>query len=212
MGAATQKDSFKKEFKGNQKEFKWLNETDCQSKGMQTSGHTSKNEVSALVQAPIGYGEEELTKFLTEKNVDITKFGTKNAKTLKEFSDELIKGDSSLMVNDDGKVLRIVDVALLYITKQGLDKVLVLVAEKTGKGETNTLNRLPGAKRRPDENQFVTAQRVLKRQLKMDENFVTLKQDNVLVIEQEEMSVKVPGLNTMHRKRIISAELSKPTG
>merc|ERR1719163_2283007 len=99
----------------------------------------------------------------------------------------------------------------MLLKKEGQDAYLVEASLAHGNqgGQKETLNRLPGTKRRPDENQFVTAQRVLKRQLKMDENFASIKQDDVKVLEDDQQSLSYPGMKTLYRKRIISAELAK---
>jgi len=195
----------------NTKVFKWLSDAECKNKKIKLHAPQDGEDVSGLVQAPVGYTEEQLTKYLQENGVDATKFGTGGTKSLKEFSDELLKGEASLMTDADGKVVRTVDIVLLILKKQGTDSTLVEVSEKNSEGITNPLNRLPGAKRRPDENQFVAAQRILKRQLKMDENLVSLNSVDVKVIEEQKDSPSYPGLTTIYRKRIISAELLKQT-
>merc|ERR1712183_599675 len=112
-----------------------------------------------------------------------------------------------LMVGPDGKVVRTVDLVVLVLKKQAVGDILVEVSERLTDGTTNTLKQLPGSKLRPDENQFVAAQRVLKRQLKMDENFVTFDPADVKVVEEQKDSNSYPGFSTLYRKRIISAEL-----
>jgi hypothetical protein len=68
------------------------------------------------------------------------------------------------------------------------------------------LNRLPGAKRRPDENQFLSARRIIRRQLEIDENQVEFD-IKVKNIEEEKSSSGYPGLKTVYRKRIIIASM-----
>jgi hypothetical protein len=194
----------------NTKVFKWLTETDLVKNGINYRAPADSDHVSGLVQAPIGLGEEELVKFLVENKVDPKQFGQNNTKSLKDFSNELLKGESSLMVQADGKLLRVVDIVLLLLQKEGADDVLIEASEKFPDGRSSQLNRLPGSKRRPDENHFVTAQRVLKRQLKMDENVVNLNSRDVKVVEAMQESHSYPGLSSMYRKRIISALLLKP--
>lgn len=194
----------------NTKVFKWLTEQDLLKNGISYKAPAGRDHVSGLVQAPIGLNEDELVKFLQENNVDPKQFGQNNSKSLKDFSNELLKGESSLMLQSDGKVLRVVDIVLLMLKKEGCDDVLIEASEKFPDGRSSTLNRLPGSKRRPDENHFVTAQRVLKRQLKMDENVVNLNSSDVKVVEAMQESHSYPGLSSMYRKRIISATLLQP--
>jgi len=194
----------------NTKVFKWLTEQDLLKNGIQFRAPADQDHVSGLVQAPIGLSEDELVKFLLENNVDPKQFGQNNTKSLKDFSNELLKGESSLMVQADGRLLRVVDIVLLKLSKEGTDDVLIEASEKFPDGRSSQLNRLPGSKRRPDENHFVTAQRVLKRQLKMDENVVNLNSKDVKVVEAMQESHSYPGLSSMYRKRIISATLLQP--
>eukprot|EP00929_Paragymnodinium_shiwhaense_P111612 TRINITY_DN7992_c0_g1_i5.p1 TRINITY_DN7992_c0_g1~~TRINITY_DN7992_c0_g1_i5.p1 ORF type:complete len:776 (-),score=223.67 TRINITY_DN7992_c0_g1_i5:112-2439(-) len=193
----------------NTKVYTWLGEKECGQKGVKLRAPADGEDVSGLVQAPVGFNMDELVKFLEANKVDHAQFGQNGAKTLKEFSNELIKGEASLMVNSDGKLVRIVDVVLLMINKEGTTDILVEALEKTPDGGSKKLNRLPGTKRRPDENQFVTAQRVLKRQLKMDDNIVNLNATQVEVVEEQMVSASYPGLATLYRKRVIKAELIK---
>merc|ERR1712070_663834 len=128
--------------------------------------------------------------------------------TLKEFSMELMKGESSLM-QDKGSVIRIVDIVLVKVVNASTRSVLVQTDLTYPDGHKVVHNRLPGTKRRPDENQYLTAWRVLRRQLKMHENYVNLDNSNVQIVEEEQDSHSYPGLRTVYRKRIITAELIK---
>jgi serine/threonine protein kinase len=193
----------------NTKGYRWFTGKELAQKNVKL-GQPGQTELSGLVQAPIGYSEDELLSFLTEHKINVTAFGQNHAKTLKEFSTELIKGESSLMVQPNGQVVRVVDVVLLYLSKQGTKDILVETQEKFGADDIKALNRLPGTKRRPDENHFVTAQRVLKRQLKMDENCANIQKEDVKVIEELKDSSSFPGLQSLYRKRIIKAELLAP--
>eukprot|EP00929_Paragymnodinium_shiwhaense_P009098 TRINITY_DN113140_c0_g1_i1.p1 TRINITY_DN113140_c0_g1~~TRINITY_DN113140_c0_g1_i1.p1 ORF type:complete len:765 (+),score=218.89 TRINITY_DN113140_c0_g1_i1:77-2371(+) len=193
----------------NIKIFKWMTEKECKSKGVKLRAPAEGEEVSGLVQAPIGMSQEELVQLLQDNKVDHAQYGSGNAKSIKDFSNELIKGEAALMVNQTGKLVRIVDVVLLIINKHGSDQVLIEASEKKPSGQTTKLERLPGTKRRPDENQFVTAQRVLKKQLKMDPNCINMNGQDVQILEEEKVSPHYPGLTTVYRKRIIKATLTQ---
>lgn len=73
-------------------------------------------------------------------------------------------------------------------------------------GKSSTQPRIPGAKRRPDENQFLCARRILKRQLEIDENAVRISTD-VGYLEEDRGSKSYPGLKTVYRKRVIKGEI-----
>jgi len=91
----------------------------------------------------------------------------------------------------------------------GTGDVLVQTEQTFGDGTKNMLNRLPGAKRRPDENQFLTARRLLRKQLKIDENNCILDAKGVQYYEEEKSSQAFPGVRTVYRKRLIRADLQK---
>jgi len=203
------KDWFREDKSKNTKYFQWKADKDCQKLGIKYKQPEEGDEVSGLVQAPIGLEEEELKKYFEKTKVNMSKFGQGQAKTLKDISAELIKGESSLMQDADGSVIRIVDVVVIKLVHSVTGSILVQTEQTFPDGAKVSLKRLPGAKRRPDENQFLTARRILKRQLKVEENHVTLDASGVQVAEEEKDSLAYPGLRTVYRKRIITATLAK---
>lgn len=193
----------------NTKYFAWQTAQECANAGVHYKAPEEGSEVSGLVQAPIGLEEEELRKYFEAHNVDISRFGEGQAKTLKDISAELIKGESSLMQDKDGSCCRTVDVVVIKLIHAVSGSILIQTEQTFADGSKGSLVRLPGAKRRPDENQFLTARRVLKRQLKVEENHVTLSKEGVQIAEEEKESPAYPGLRTIYRKRIITATLSR---
>merc|ERR1719486_1329023 len=113
------------------------------------------------------------------------------------------------MVDPSGVMIRVVDIVVMKIIHLVTGHILVQTEQVLTDGTKVPLKRFPGAKRRPDENQFVTARRILKRQLKIEENHVTLDAAGVQVAEEEKDSKAFPGLRTVYRKRIITATLAK---
>jgi len=203
------KDWFQEDSTKNTKYFAWKTDKELQKAKVKYKAPEDGEEVSGLVQAPIGMEEEDLRKYFETNNVDISKFGTGQAKTLKDISAEMIKGESALMQGADGSVIRVVDVVVLKLVHSVTNSILVQTEQTFPNGDKVELKRLPGAKRRPDENQFLTARRILKRQLKVEENHVTLDAAGVQVAEEEKDSLAYPGLRTVYRKRIITATLAK---
>jgi len=191
---------------GNQKTFAWLSEEQCTGAGVQLRIDDDADDASGLVQAPIGLNEADLRRYLEAASVDITRFGQDHTKTIKEFSAELMKGESTILRDAEGRVTRVADVVLVKIVN---DKGEQLVqSEKTfPDGHKQALNRLPGTKRRPDENQFLTAWRIIRKQMKIDENFVNLRPESVVIVEETKDSPQYPGIQTVYRKRVITAEL-----
>lgn len=159
--------------------------------------------------APIGMKENQLAEFLGAHNVDIDQYGKNQSKTLKEFSTELIKGESSLIEEASGEVIRVVDLVIIKIVNSFAGDLLVQSEQTSPDGAKTVLNRLPGAKKRPDESQFLTARRILRKQLKIDENQVRLDAANCEYFEEERSAPGFPGVRTVYRKRLITAELTK---
>lgn len=189
--------------------FSWLSVEECSNKRVRLWAPQEGAEISSLVPAPIGLKVKALGRYLKANKIDPSAFGRDRAKTLQELSTELVTGESSLMTLPDGTVIRLVDVVLLMVTKSGTDLVLVVAKESSASaaGVGAELNRLPGTKRRPDENHFHAAKRVLKRQLKVNENRINLNAEDVQICEEEKDSPSYPGLRTVYCKRIIAATL-----
>jgi len=186
---------------GNTKLFGWMTSGECDDRQIKLQPEAQK--VSTLVRAPIGLGEEALRRRLTNCGVDASKFGADGAKTLKEFSAELVKGESALLEDSSGRVVRIVDVVVVAISRNGGSELLVQTEQISSNGTSKTLNRLPGAKRRPDENHFLSARRIIRRQLEIDDNRVAMDRA-VQSVEEEMHSPFYPGLMTVYRKRLVS--------
>jgi len=199
----------KKDATGNTKFFHWMTPEVCDEKKIQYKRPDDDDETSALVHAPIGLDEENLTTYLKNYKVDIEAFGKDKAKTLEEFASELMKGDSSLMHANNGSIVRVVDVVLLKLFNKETGKILVQVSQKYPDGQAVSLNRLPGTKRRPDENHFLTARTIVQRHLQINDNHVMCNAKEVQSVEEEKTSLAYPGLRTVYRKRIVRAELTR---
>jgi len=189
--------------------FSWMTEADCKSNKVKLTAPAAGSEISALVAPPIGYEEEELAAFLAKNNVDMASFGKDGAKSLTEFSEELVKGEAALTRNQEGNIVRVVDVLILKLTRND-GKIVVEVSEThevDGQKKTKDVGRMPAVKRRADENMFLAAHRVLSRVLKISENMVEIDANKVLVTETTEDSAGYPGLPTLYRRRIVHAKL-----
>lgn len=191
---------------GYLRSYAWLTEAECQQKSMKYKAPKEGAEVSALVHAPVGLEEEELNNFLTNNKVDVSQFGQGTNRTLQEFSAELVSGEAVLQRRPNRKVTRIVDVLVLYITKKD-GSILVETQQKLKDGTVNSMNRLPAAKRRSDENQFLAAQRVLNKVLRIAENCVNLNPEGVKYFEEEKESKGYCGLPTLYQKRYVFGKL-----
>jgi len=197
--------------KGSIRTFEWLTEEQCEEADIQICApKTTGDEISCLVKAPLGFSEEKLLDFLSSNNIDSASFGARpGSKTLKELAHETKHGESSLIMDPDGQVLRVVDIVLLKLTREGGSQVLMQVDEAptNNTDQKTVLNRLLGAKLSPTDNQFVTAYACLTKMLSIDENSVDFDAENVEFIQSVELSESYPGLLTLYRRRIISGEV-----
>eukprot|EP00929_Paragymnodinium_shiwhaense_P008123 TRINITY_DN112062_c0_g1_i1.p1 TRINITY_DN112062_c0_g1~~TRINITY_DN112062_c0_g1_i1.p1 ORF type:complete len:819 (-),score=183.67 TRINITY_DN112062_c0_g1_i1:185-2641(-) len=199
----------KTEGSGASKSFVWMTESNCEVKRIKLRAPTEQLEVSALVQAPIGFREEELEAFLKENNVDVSKFtGTGNIKSLADFAGELIAGEATLQKGADGQVFRIVDVVAVKLVKEQTGELLIEAAEVLPNGSSNAINRLPGCKKRADENEFVSAHQLIEKKFRIEDDSFTFVESKVAVVEDKKESPSYPGIQTLYRKRIITAFLS----
>lgn len=194
---------------GNTKYMNWMTKKQAEARKVKVKANKAE-AISTLVRPPIGMNEENLTKFLMDNRHDISKWGAEGAKTLKEFSTELIRGESTLTQGAKGELMRVVDVVVLIVQNHETGETLLQAQQIDPDGKTHNLNRLPGAKHRPDENQFLSARRVLRRQMEIDENVVKLEQQ-VLIVEEDRSSTLYPGLKTVYRKRLIKGKLVTKT-
>lgn len=187
--------------------FEWMTEEECTAKGILLRPRQEEGDYSALVYPPVGLNEEDLFQYLTDNNVDVTKWGEGTARSVAEFSEELVKGESALLRQDSGRIVRVVDIVVLKLVKTHADgSTLVLreVEEKVS-SKASTLDRLPATKRRADEHPFAAARRMISKHLHMDNNTVTLDPDDVKVSQEEQESTSYPGLLSIYRKRYMQA-------
>jgi len=185
--------------------YEWMGEARCAAKNIKLSVN-SNQDFSALVYPPIGLEEEELNEFLKKNKLDTSSWGTGTFKTLADFSEELVKGESTLIRQVNGRVARVVDIVVMELTRKDSGDILVEASEKF-KDSEQKLNRLPAVKRRSDEHQFHTARRMIQKYLKLDDNHVTIDSTDVRMLEEEQESKAYPGLATIYRKRFMKGVL-----
>jgi len=185
--------------------YRWATEADIEQLKIKLRFSTEDFQVSSLIEAPVGYSEEELQTFLTDNNVDVSKFGVDGNKTLAAFSDELLTGKAALTRKEDGRIVRVVDLVVLDVEKEDGTTLVELSESKLSGGPEMPLNRMPAIKRRPDENMFWAAKRLLTRVMKISDVLVSIDGENIVVFEEEKDSSAYAGLPTVYRKVVISA-------
>jgi myosin-light-chain kinase len=185
----------------------WFDEKECEKKQVKLRFPKEQHDISALVQAPVGFDQDKLEEFLSRSGVNKDDFGSKEgSRTLKDFADELTRGEAALTTRADGKVVRVVDVVVLKMQRKNGE--ILVESEETARGANKKTNRLPAVKRRADENQFYSARRALMNYVKVDPNSVVLDEKNVGIVEEEKDSASYPGITSVYRKRIITATMA----
>eukprot|EP00448_Togula_jolla_P008186 CAMPEP_0170603380 /NCGR_PEP_ID=MMETSP0224-20130122/18883_1 /TAXON_ID=285029 /ORGANISM="Togula jolla, Strain CCCM 725" /LENGTH=794 /DNA_ID=CAMNT_0010928261 /DNA_START=49 /DNA_END=2433 /DNA_ORIENTATION=- len=210
----------------NERWYRWCTETECKAKQVKLFAPRAKGDVSALVHAPVGYSEEELLLFLYNSGVDVSQFPeispallehlnannidtskiTPNTnprpkqRSLASLSEETIAGQVCLEKAQNGKFLRIVDVAILRLSRRD-GRILVI--------EEDGIKRMPAAKRRPDENSFLAVSRLITHQLQLNENYANIDEKTMKVFNQATISPAYPMMDTLYRKRCIRADLQE---
>jgi len=187
--------------------FQWMTEEECEAASIVLRPRQEEGDYSALVYPPVGLNEEDLFQYLTDNNVDVSKWGEGTARSVAEFSEELVKGESALLRQDTGRIVRVVDIVVLKLVKTAADGTEVVLREVEEKvsSKTSALDRLPATKRRADEHPFAAARRMISKYLHMDNNTVTLDPDDVKVSQEEQESTSYPGLVSLYRKRYMKA-------
>jgi len=185
--------------------FHWLAVEELEERGVTFKAPVEEGDFSALVNTPIGLGEAELTDALRHTGIDINKFGQNGVKSIKDFSDELIRGESQLAQKNDGSVIRLVDVVMLKIEKPN-GEILVASSEQCAV-DCRELGCLPVVKRRPDEHPLYAGRRVLNKVLQVNENLVTMDNNNVLIVEESSTSSSHAGMTVVFRQFVIPTKI-----
>lgn len=187
---------------GITKTFEWLTVKSCHEKKVKLEAEKADFVFSSLVDAVMKHSKESVQAHLQRFNIDTSKFGLDEARTLTEFANEMSQGESYLL-EQNGGILRAVDVVLLRVTSDD-DKILLEKNVRYADGRVIDTNRLPGIKRRPNENVYSAARRIIRTFLQLDEGFLQLKPGQVELIQESKESPSYPGVRTCYRKHIIS--------
>lgn len=183
----------------------WMTEQEAQAKNVQYKAH-GWDDGSALYYAPVGMNEMELRSRLELSGIDVSHFGNNTSKSLKEFSSELLRGKASLMQSSDGKLVRTVNVVIIVLREPQTNRYLVQTHQIAPNGTRKENARLPGGKCRPDENHFVCARGIVRRELDMDENRLRFN-ETVSFVEEQQTSPSYPAITTIYKKFFITAEM-----
>ncbi|CAE7811076.1 IPL1 [Symbiodinium sp. CCMP2456] len=184
--------------------LQWMTEAEAVAAYVKVDVESSVS--SSLVQAPIGLKEEELTAYLTELKVDVSQYGRQGAKTLKQLSDELVKGEVQVGTDKNGVPVVVSEVVNLCIHDPMRGEMLCQY-KQLGSGDCAYEHlSLPCTTRRPEENEFLVAKRILKRRLRINPNTVILE-TKVRRLQEERSTNAYPGLIFVERELVITANL-----
>lgn len=188
--------------------FKWITKEQCDIEDIRYQCG-KQPPFSTLVHPPIGMSEAELSALLLKNKIDISLFGNDQTKTLRDLSLELVRGESSLRNDSDGKLVRVVEQVLLKLVNSEDETILVQTDVTHPNQEKVEAKRLPATKRRPDENVFFAAKKILRKMLNIDENSVSFDGTDVEFAEEDRQSKAYPEFRTIRRKRIVTGRLSR---
>lgn len=198
---------------GRKKTYTWLTQEQVEKEGLNALPE-QQEFVSSLVAPPVGLGEDDLTQELENMGIDLTKYDSDEAISFREFSTELMRGETTLSRDPAGKALRLADSVILILQNKVSGEFLVQVKSESPEIGTVELSCFPSVECRPNEDHFLSAKRLLRRRLDIDDNDVKFSQDVTLVEEEHPDKVerqrdlrRYPGLKTLYRRRLIKAEL-----
>jgi len=194
---------------GTKRHFTWCNVPNVEVPAKMSVKMHPSSTTSLLVRPPLGLDEEALQQYLTRLGIDIGQFGRDGARSLRQFSSEMLRGVSALMQDADGSVKRVVDIVVIILVNAANGDILMEAEQLLSDHLNVPLNRLPACKCRPDENHFICARRLLVESMMADPNQVRFD-ENVEFVEDERTSVSYPELKSVYRKRIVKAELLRP--
>lgn len=186
------------------RKLRWITEEEAEANHFKLNHGMGSNLMSSLVLAPIGLKEVELTEYLQKDlGVDVNQYGRSGAKTLKEFSEQLIKGEVHIVKGKNGAGYVVSEVVNLCMhNKTG--EVLFQVKQEGPDGYVNHKLLVPSASRRPDESTFLVAKRIIRKSFLMDPNDVLLDTE-VRLLQEERSANAYPGLVFVEREHVISA-------
>eukprot|EP00811_Abedinium_folium_P035980 NODE_872_length_2723_cov_15.424114.p1 GENE.NODE_872_length_2723_cov_15.424114~~NODE_872_length_2723_cov_15.424114.p1 ORF type:complete len:825 (+),score=208.20 NODE_872_length_2723_cov_15.424114:359-2476(+) len=188
--------------------YEWWTEPQCTSASVKLRAPVEEVHVSALVLPTVAIDQAQLEDMLATARVDVSRFGKHGAKSVQEFFDELLSGEASLERAEDNTLRRNVDLVTLHLVSPDNEGMNLAEVGDVRNGKASTFNRLPATKRRPGENYFLAAQRIMKN-MGINPNFITIHRERLKTIEEHRDSKGYPGIETYYTKHIVYGVLLK---
>lgn len=170
-----------------------------------------ESEVAATDDNPTPWANSEaaLRDFLAKSGTDVSKFGTGNAKTLETLFVEIRDGESTLNVDEEGKVTRVVEPIFIHL-RYGT-QLLVLTAQifEDGRKRTSLQRVIAGKKGPGDGGTYNAALRGMSNALgipaeKLEEPGILQYREDLYGFELENFeSPSYPGLQSLYRTHYV---------
>lgn len=161
---------------------------------------------------------QEVKTLLTESGIDFSSWGTGKSKTIDHLIEEVYVGETKLVKDENGGVVRKLSVIILHVTCQTPDgKTWLLKEDKQvfndGRERKRNLNGSIFEKIKPDEDLEVAASRALSEELNIkDVNQIKFGNDEIETLD----SPSYPGLKSMYTKHNAEVQIHssdfKPEG
>ena len=142
----------------------------------------------------------ELEKWLAQRGIDTSEWGTGNTKSVKNLWYEFKEGDMALR---DNPLLRVVHVVQVIIRRQ--NKILIEAMQEFDDGSRRYRNQPPSEKMKSSESPTDAALRCLWEELGINEIDVTFDQSSYKQIQAQADSPSYPGLPTQYTFHLIEA-------
>merc|ERR1719161_1446106 len=182
----------------------WWSQKKCEDHGMNVMGSEKKSRFEGMKLADPSLetwsAEEIREKFLTH-GIDVSLYGQQNTRSLEQVANEVQRGESYLMESND-RILRVVDLVLVRVAEPK-GRILVEVKHEHPDGTCTKCERLPATKRKPGDNVWRTAQRLLETRPKLVSDQVNIRLGVEDLTEEEQESTSYPGLLSVYRKHYV---------
>lgn len=188
---------------GTTSSWEWWDEKTFLSKGITLRGKVDDSS-AGYDKIDVPWTEQSLSDVLTKHKVDLTKYGTGDARTIARFAQELSTGESALLEDADS-VVRILEIVVMRICKDNGELILVEASHQMG-DQVRVRNVLPGTKKRPKEDVLQAAKRLLD-EVAIDYVAVDLELGNKTHEEKE--SPSYPGIKTVYLKHMVKANIAQ---
>ena len=146
---------------------------------------------------------EKLKEWLTLNEIDISKWGTGDTKSVENLWDELVNGDIQLLDNPPSRVVNVVEVSI-----RRDNYVLIEAEQEFDDGKKRTRDRLPSEKIKVGEDHSDAALRCLEEELGIDRKNVILAKTTGKPQKVFTDSPSYPGLATQFTFHPIVAKVN----